>query len=60
NQIKLNLIRRDAARIAPGIITNVMGDHLRILHALAARDVAAAVDAITVHIGNARTRALHR
>ncbi|MEJ1159919.1 GntR family transcriptional regulator [Prosthecomicrobium sp. N25] len=58
NWIKIKLIRRDETRLYQGMILPVMGDHLRVIDALEARDPAAAVEAIAAHITNARNRAL--
>jgi DNA-binding GntR family transcriptional regulator len=58
NQVKVSLIRRDATRIDPDIVEQVMLDHMKIIVAIEARDPAAAAAAMSDHIGNARTRAL--
>jgi DNA-binding GntR family transcriptional regulator len=58
NWIKIKLIRRDETRLYHDMIVPVMGDHLRVIAALEARDPAAASAAVTAHITNARNRAL--
>lgn len=57
-RIKISLIRRDATRIDPDIVGQVMGDHMKIIDAIEARDPAAAAAAMSDHIANARNRAM--
>lgn len=58
NWIKIKLIRRDETRLYHALIEPVMGDHLKVIRAVEARDPAAAAAAISEHIANARARAL--
>lgn len=58
NSIKIRLIRQRETRIEPEIVISVMQEHLQIIAAIEARDVAAAVSAMDAHIESARQRAL--
>ena len=56
--LKIRLIRQYETRIQNHIVVPVMRDHLKIIAAIESRDPAAATDAMSEHIGNARTRAM--
>jgi DNA-binding GntR family transcriptional regulator len=56
--LKIRLIRQYETRIQNHVLVPVMQDHLRIIAALEARDPVRAAEAMSVHIGNARTRAM--
>lgn len=56
--LKIRLIRQYETRIQNHIVVPVMRDHLKIIAAIESRDPAAAADAMSEHIGNARTRAM--
>lgn len=58
NSIKIRLIRREKTRLDDGLLEPAMHDHLEVIAALEARDVAKAQAAIGEHIENARRRAL--
>jgi DNA-binding GntR family transcriptional regulator len=58
NSIKIRLIRQRETRIEPEMVISVMQEHMRIIDAIEARDVAAAVSAMGAHIESARQRAL--
>jgi DNA-binding GntR family transcriptional regulator len=58
NWIKVRLIRQNETSMDEDLVVPVMREHLRIIAALEARDVAAAAEAATAHIMNARARAL--
>ena len=58
NAIKIRLIGNADTRMAPGLVASVMAEHLAVLDALAARDPAAARQAIESHIDGAKARAL--
>lgn len=58
NSIKIRLIRQGDTRMLPELVTSVMGEHMRILDALVAREEKAALEAIEAHIEVARRRAL--
>ena len=58
NSIKIRLIRQERTRILPEVVTSVMDEHLSVLHALIARDEAAAAATLESHIDTARCRAL--
>lgn len=57
--LKIRLIRQYETRIHNSIIVPVMQDHLRIISAIEARDPVRAAEAMSMHIGNARTRAMN-
>jgi DNA-binding GntR family transcriptional regulator len=57
--LKIRLIRQYETRIHNSIIVPVMQDHLKIISAIEARDPVRAAEAMSMHIGNARTRALN-
>ena len=56
--LKIRLIRQYETRIHNSIIVPVMQDHLRIIGAIEDRDPVRAAEAMSMHIGNARTRAM--
>ena len=58
NSIKMRLIHQERFRI-DGRITEVMGEHLKVLDALQRRSAPEAVAALLAHIQHARDRALH-
>jgi DNA-binding GntR family transcriptional regulator len=58
NWIKVRLIRQSETSLDEDLVIPVMREHLAIIAAIKARDVAAAVESATAHIMNARTRAL--
>lgn len=58
NWIKIKLIRQNETRLYNELILPVMGDHMRIIMALRARDPVAAASAMAEHITNARNRAM--
>ena len=57
NAIKMRLINQERFRIT-GRVVPVMREHLAILTAIETRDPQTAMDAIAVHINNARNLAL--
>ncbi|HEV7256683.1 MAG TPA: GntR family transcriptional regulator [Bosea sp. (in: a-proteobacteria)] len=57
--LKIRLIRQYETRIHNSIIVPVMQDHLKIISAIEARDPVRAAEAMSMHIGNARTRAMN-
>jgi DNA-binding GntR family transcriptional regulator len=57
NSLKIRLIHQSRTRI-DGHVEPVMREHLTIIAAIEARDVAAAVERLAAHITNARNRAL--
>ena len=57
NNIKMRLIDQERFRIA-GRVIPVMEEHLKVLEAIETRTPQLAMDAITVHINNARSLAL--
>ena len=58
NWIKVKLIRQCQTRLEEALILPVMTDHMAIIEAVAARDAERATEAMAIHIGNARNRAL--
>jgi DNA-binding GntR family transcriptional regulator len=58
NWIKVRLIRQNETSMDKDLVVPVMHEHLGIIAAIKARDVAAATEAATAHIMNARARAL--
>ncbi|KAA9361872.1 GntR family transcriptional regulator [Ochrobactrum quorumnocens] len=58
NTIKMRLINQERFRIT-GRVIPVMQEHLSVLSAIETRDPQTAMDAIAVHINNARKLALH-
>jgi DNA-binding GntR family transcriptional regulator len=58
NAIKIRLIRNSDTRMLPELAVSVLDEHIRVIDALVARDVPAAVAAIQAHIGSANRRAL--
>ena len=56
--LKIRLIRQYETRIQNHIVVPVMRDHLKIIAAIESRDAPAATEAMSEHIGNARTRAM--
>lgn len=59
NWIKIRLIRLAETRLYVPMIPSVIGDHLRIIEALEARDPEAAAEAMRRHIEIARRRAVN-
>ena len=58
NAIKIRLIRQELIAIQPDIILSVIGDHMKIIHALNNRDPLKAQRALREHLENSRRRAL--
>lgn len=58
NAIKIRLIRNSDTRILPELVVSVFDEHLAVIYALQARNVARTVAAINAHIESARKRAL--
>lgn len=58
NSVRIRLIRLAQTRMLPALLPAVMGEHIAIIEAMLARDVAAAVAALEAHIDVARRRAL--
>lgn len=58
NSIKIRLIRQELIRIQPEIVLSVIGDHLKIITALSAKDPTKAKAALSEHLENSRRRAL--
>ncbi len=58
NAIKIRLIRNSDTRMLPELAVSVLDEHLRVIDALLARDVPAAVAALQAHIESANRRAL--
>jgi DNA-binding GntR family transcriptional regulator len=56
--LKIRLIRQYETRIQNHILVPVMQDHLKIIAAIESRDPERAADEMSIHIGNARTRAM--
>ena len=56
--LKIRLIRQYETRIQNHILVPVMRDHLKIITAIEARDPIRAAEEMSIHIGNARTRAM--
>lgn len=56
--LKIRLIRQYETRIQNHILLPVMQDHMTIIAAIESRDPQAAAEAMSVHIGNARNRAM--
>ncbi len=56
--LKIRLIRQYETRIQNHILVPVMRDHLKIISAIEARDPIRAAEEMSIHIGNARTRAM--
>ncbi len=59
NSIKIRLIRQELIRIQPEIVLSVIGDHMKIIHALNTRDPEQAKTALARHLERSRTRALN-
>jgi DNA-binding GntR family transcriptional regulator len=57
--LKIRLIRQYETRIQNHILVPVMRDHLKIITAIEARDPLRAAEEMSLHIGNARTRAMN-
>ncbi len=57
NSLKIRLIRQELTRIE-GHVVPVMKEHLKVIEAMQARDVEAAVEALVFHIEHARQRAM--
>lgn len=58
NAIRIRLIKLDRILLNPDILPAAFGDHLAIIDAMLARDIAAAIEAMDHHIRNARERAV--
>jgi DNA-binding GntR family transcriptional regulator len=58
NWIKIKLIRRNETSLYSDLVIPVMRDHLVVIAALEQRNEAAAVEAMSFHINQSRTRAL--
>ncbi|MFV0360331.1 GntR family transcriptional regulator [Tropicimonas sp.] len=58
NWIKIKLIRLAETRLYVPMIPQVMGEHLKVIHALERRDADAAAEAVRSHIDVARRRAV--
>jgi DNA-binding GntR family transcriptional regulator len=56
--LKIRLIRQYETRIQNHILVPVMQDHLKIIAAIESRDPQRAAEEMSVHIGNARSRAM--
>lgn len=56
--LKIRLIRQYETRIQNHILLPVMQDHMTIIAAIESRDPVAAAEAMSLHIGNARNRAM--
>ena len=56
--LKIRLIRQYETRIQNHILVPVMQDHLKIIVAIESRDPERAADEMSIHIGNARARAM--
>ena len=56
--LKIRLIRQYETRIQNHILVPVMRDHLKIITAIEARDPIRAAEEMSIHIGNARMRAM--
>lgn len=56
--LKIRLIRQYETRIQNHILVPVMQDHLKIIAAIETRDPVRAAEEMSLHIGNARTRAM--
>jgi DNA-binding GntR family transcriptional regulator len=56
--LKIRLIRQYETRIQNHILVPVMQDHLKIIAAIESRDPERAADEMSIHIGNARARAM--
>lgn len=59
NAIKIRLIRNNDTRMLPELVVSVLDEHLAIIKALEARDVAGAERAMHAHIDSAKRRALN-
>ncbi|WNJ91402.1 GntR family transcriptional regulator [Bosea sp. 685] len=57
--LKIRLIRQYETRIQNHILVPVMRDHLKIITAIEARDPVRAAEEMSLHIGNARMRAMN-
>lgn len=58
NAIKIRLIRNSDTRMLPELAVSVLDEHLRVIDALIARNMPAAVAAMQAHIESANRRAL--
>ena len=59
NWIKIRLIRQNETRLYADLVIPVMRDHLKVIEAIERKDADAAVAAMTFHINQARSRAIH-
>lgn len=57
NALRMRLIRRDRISLSEHVLPSAFADHLAIISAIRSRDMHAAIDAIDLHIMNARKRA---
>lgn len=58
NAIRIRLIKLDRIRLSERTLPAAFADHIAIIDALMARDKHAAIDAMDLHIANARDRAI--
>ncbi len=58
NAIKIRLIRQELIALQSDIVLSVIGDHMKIIHALNSRDPLMAQQALREHLENSRRRAL--
>jgi DNA-binding GntR family transcriptional regulator len=56
--VRIRLIRRDRITLSPASLPEAFADHLRVIEAIRARDMHAAIEAIDAHIMHARSRAM--
>lgn len=56
--VRIRLINRDRIILTPATLPDAFGDHLKIIDAIKARDVHAAIDAMDAHMMHARSRAM--
>ncbi len=60
NSVKIRLIKQEQTRLNDRLVVSTMQEHVRIIDAMEARDVAGTSEAMREHIRNARTRALEQ
>jgi DNA-binding GntR family transcriptional regulator len=58
NAIRIRMMMQESVRLSAEVLPPSLGEHARILSALAARDEAAALAALRAHLASARRRAL--